>query len=507
MNAPVAEFLASSQTSVPPALRPALLGQPVPVTVTYGDGIGPEIMTATLAVLKAAGARLALERVEMGAATYERGHRAGIDSDAWDSIRRTRVLLKGPITTPQGTGYKSLNVTLRKTLGLFANVRPCVSYHPFVATRHPGMDVVIVRENEEDLYAGIEHRPTADVVQCLKLVSVPGTERIIRYAFEYARAHGRRRVTCMTKDNIMKLTDGLFSGTFRRIGAEYPDIAQEHQIIDIGTAMMADEPERFDVVVTPNLYGDILSDVAAQVAGSVGLAGSANIGQHAAMFEAIHGSAPGIAGRNIANPSGLMHAAIMMLLHVGQTDVATRVHNAWLATLEDGLHTPDIWTRHGSGECVGTAEFAEAVIDRLGTAPSRLRPVDYAEGTTASFVMPAYQRTPVHKTLVGVDVFLDAPDIEPDALASQLQPVAGTGFTLQMITNRGVKVWPEGHPETFCTDHWRCRFVPRGGNQTVTHGQIVAMLAGMAAAGFDFVKMEHLHNFDGQPGYSLGQGQ
>ncbi len=507
MNAPVAEFLASSQTSVPPARRPALLGQPVPVTVTYGDGIGPEIMTATLAVLKAAGARLAVERVEMGAATYERGHRAGIDPAAWDSIRRTKVLLKGPITTPQGTGYKSLNVTLRKTLGLFANVRPCVSYHPFVATRHPGMDVVIVRENEEDLYAGIEHRPTADVVQCLKLVSVPGTERIIRYAFEYARAHGRRKVTCMTKDNIMKLTDGLFSATFRRIGAEYPDLAQEHLIIDIGTAMMADEPERFDVVVTPNLYGDILSDVAAQVAGSVGLAGSANIGQHAAMFEAIHGSAPGIAGRNIANPSGLLHAAIMMLLHVGQTDVATRVHNAWLATLEDGLHTPDIWTRHGSGECVGTGEFAEAVIDRLGTAPSKLRPVDYAEGTTASFIMPSYQRTPVHKTLVGVDVFLDAPDILPDTLASQLQPLAGTGFALQMITNRGVKVWPEGHPETFCTDHWRCRFVPRGGKQTVTHGQIVAMLADMAAAGFDFVKMEHLHDFDGQPGYSLGQGQ
>jgi len=507
MNAPVAEFLASSQSSVPPAQRPALLGQPVPVTVTYGDGIGPEIMTATLAVLKAAGARLALEPVEMGDATYQRGHRAGIDLAAWDSIRRTKVLLKGPITTPQGTGYKSLNVTLRKTLGLFANVRPCVSYHPFVATRHPRMDVVIVRENEEDLYAGIEHRATADVVQCLKLVSVPGTERIIRYAFEYARAHGRRRVTCMTKDNIMKLTDGLFSATFRRIGAEYPDLAQQHQIIDIGTAMMAAEPERFDVVVTPNLYGDILSDVAAQVAGSVGLAGSANIGQHAAMFEAIHGSAPAIAGRNIANPSGLLHAAIMMLLHIGQTDVATRVHNAWLATIEDGLQTQDIWTRHGSGECVGTGEFSEAVIDRLGTAPSKLRPVDYAEGTTASFVMPAYQRAPVHKTLVGVDVFLDAPDILPDTLAHQLQPLASTGFALQMITNRGVKVWPDGHPETFCTDHWRCRFVARGGKQTVTHGQIVAMLADMAAAGFDFVKMEHLHNFDGQPGYSLGQGQ
>jgi isocitrate dehydrogenase len=369
------------------------------------------------------------------------------------------------------------------------------------------MDVVIVRENEEDLYAGIEHRPTRDVVQCLKIVSVPGTERIIRYAFEYARAHGRRKVTCMTKDNIMKLTDGLFSATFRRISAEYPDIAQEHLIVDIGTAMMADEPERFDVVVTPNLYGDILSDVAAQVAGSVGLAGSANIGQHAAMFEAIHGSAPAIAGRNIANPSGLLNAAVMLLLHVGQTDVAARVHNAWLATIEDGLHTPDIWTRHGSGECVGTAEFALAVIDRLGLAPAKLRAVDYVEGTTASFVLPAYKRADVRKDLVGVDVFLDAADIIPDSLAKLLQPIAGTGFTLQMITNRGVKVWPDGYPETFCTDHWRCRFVPRGTSSLVTHGQIVAMLADLAAAGIDFVKMEHLYNFDGQPGYSLGQGQ
>ncbi len=507
MNAPVAEFLAAAKTSLPPAALPTTLAQPVPVTVAYGDGIGPEIMNATLAILGAAGARLALEPVELGAQVYQRGHTSGIDPAAWASLRRTRVLLKAPITTPQGTGYKSLNVTLRKTLGLFANVRPCVAYHPFVATRHPGMDVVIVRENEEDLYAGIEHRPTRDIVQCLKLVSVPGTERIVRYAFEFARAHGRRKVTCMTKDNIMKLTDGLFSATFRRIGAEYPDLVQEHLIIDIGTAMMADEPERFDVVVTPNLYGDILSDVAAQVAGSVGLAGSANIGQHAAMFEAIHGSAPAIAGRNIANPSGLLHAAIMMLLHVGQTDVATRVHNAWLATLEDGLHTPDIWTRHGSGECVGTSEFAVAVIDRLGTVPARLRPVDYAEGTTASFVMPSYRRVPVHKTLVGVDVFLDAPDVLPDTLARQLQPIAGRGFALQMITNRGVKVWPEGHPETFCTDHWRCRFIARGGSPTVTHGQIVAMLADMAAAGIDFVKMEHLHDFDGQPGYSLGQGQ
>ena len=507
MNAPVAEFLSATRPSLPPAALPTTVDHPVPVTVAHGDGIGPEIMRATLAILDAAGARIAIEPVELGARVYERGQTAGIDAAAWESLRRTKVLLKAPITTPSAGGYKSLNVTIRKTLGLFANVRPCVAYHPFVATRHPGMDVVIVRENEEDLYAGIEHRPTRDVVQCLKLVSAPGTERIVRYAFEYARAHRRRGVTCMTKDNIMKLTDGLFSDTFRRIGAEYPDIRQDHMIIDIGTAMMADEPERFDVVVTPNLYGDILSDVAAQVAGSVGMAGSANIGQHAAMFEAIHGSAPGIAGRNIANPSGLLQAAVMMLVHVGQPEIAARVQNAWLATIEDGLHTPDIWTRHGSGECVGTHEFAEAVIARLGRAPARLARVEFDAATSASFALPAYHRPDVRKELVGVDVFLDAADAPPDALARKLMPVAGSAFALQMITNRGVKVWPDGHPETFCTDHWRCRFVARGSAGTTAHAQVVALLANMAAAGFDFVKTEHLYTFDGRPGYSLGQGQ
>src|SRR5690606_28166619 len=256
---------------------------------------------------------------------------------------------------------KSLNVTTRKVLGLFANIRPCVSYHPYVHTKHPVMDVVIVRENEEDLYAGIEHQQTDEVVQCLKLISRPGTEKIIRYAFEYAKAYGRKKVTCFTKDNIMKMTDGLFHKVFDEIGAEYPDIEKEHWIIDIGMAKIADTPEQFDVIVMPNLYGDIASDVAAQIAGSVGLAGSANIGDHAAMFEAIHGSAPRRAGQNVANPSGLLHGAIMMLVHIGQYDVATRVHNAWLRTLEDGIYTYDIAKDRPS---VGTKEFAQAVVER-----------------------------------------------------------------------------------------------------------------------------------------------
>src|SRR5947199_1048482 len=314
-----------------------------PITVARGDGIGPEIMEATLRILEGAGARLDIEEIEIGERVYLAGNPAGVAPEAFESLRRTKVFLKAPITTPQGGGYKSLNVTARKVLGLYANVRPCVSYYPYVATKHPVMNLVIVRENEEDLYAGIEHRQTNQVYQALKLISRPGSEKIVRYAFEYARLHNRRKVTCFTKDNIMKLTDGLFHKVFNEIASEYPDIENEHWIVDIGAAKMADTPNAFDVIVMPNLYGDILSDVAAQIAGSVGLAGSANIGENVAMFEAIHGSAPRRAGQNLANPSGLLLGAIMMLVHIGQTATAERVHNAWLSTIEDGVHTYDIY--------------------------------------------------------------------------------------------------------------------------------------------------------------------
>jgi isocitrate dehydrogenase len=241
------------------------------------------------------------------------------------------------------------------------------------------MDLVIIRENEEDLYARIEHLQTPEVVQCLKLITRPGSEKIVRYAFEYARKNNRKKVTCFTKDNIMKLTDELFHKVFKEIAVEYPDIETEHWIIDIGMAKIADSPQDFDVIVMPNLYGDIASDVAAQITGSVGLAGSANIGDHVAMFEAIHGSAPDIAGKEIANPSGLIQGAIMMLVHIRQADVATRIHNAWLKTLEDGVNTAD---NAKGGVSVGTMEFAEAVIERLGQEPTTFKPVVYSNSET-----------------------------------------------------------------------------------------------------------------------------
>lgn len=478
----------------------------VPITVAYGDGIGPEIMTASLRVLMAAGAAIAPEVIDIGEQVYLAGNSAGISADAWDSLRRTKVFFKAPITTPQGGGYKSLNVTVRKSLGLYANVRPCVSYAPFIQTKHPQMDLVIVRENEEDLYAGIEHRQTDDVYQCLKLVSRPGCEKINRYAFEYARAYGRQKVTCFTKDNIMKLTDGLFHKVFDEVAADYADIETDHWIIDIGAAKLADTPEQFDVLVMPNLYGDVLSDVAAQIAGSVGLAPSANIGEHGAMFEAIHGSAPRRAGQDSANPSGLLLAGVMMLVHIGQPKAAERVHNAWLKTIEDGVHTDDIFVAGVSKEKVGTAAFADAVIARLGQKPTQLSAVHYAATTGQSFAIPtASPRTPAVKELVGIDIFVHATGAVED-LAAQLQQAIGGSYDLAMITNRGVKVWPNGLPETFCTDHWRCRFLAQPDKQ-FNKAMIVELLRNLTQLGVDFVKTEQLYTFDGEPGFSLGQGQ
>ncbi len=475
------------------------------ITVAHGDGIGPEIMSASLRILQAAGAKLDIETISIGESIYNQGHSSGILPSAWDSLRRTKVFYKSPISTPQGGGFKSLNVTVRKTLGLYANIRPCVSYHPFVDTKHPKMDVVIVRENEEDLYAGIEHRQTDQVYQCLKLITRPGCEKIVRYAFEYARRNNRKKLTCLTKDNIMKLTDGLFHKVFDEIAVEYPEIRNEHWIIDIGAAKLADTPEVFDVIVTPNLYGDILSDVAAQIAGSVGLAGSANIGEHVAMFEAIHGSAPTIAGQNIANPSGLIQAGVMMLVHLQQAEAATAIHNAWLKTLEDCIHTADIYKEGISKQRVGTKEFADAVIARLGQLPSKLPPAAYANAPQQS-ASHTYSKPRATKEIVGVDMFLEYANPNPDELGEQLQKVNVDGLKLVMITNRGVKVWPGGMPETFCTDHWRSRFLSPEGTP-IAHKQIILLMEQLDELGLDVIKSENLCTFDGAPGYSLGQGQ
>jgi len=478
------------------------------IALARGDGIGPEIMDAVLEILEAAGAGLEFDEIEAGEDVYERGVSAGIAPDAWETIRAHRTIFKAPITTPQGGGYKSLNVTLRKSLSLYANVRPCVAYDPFVGSKFPGMDVTVIRENEEDSYSGIEYRNSGEMVEALKFISYPGTERICRFAFEYARKHDRDRVTCMTKDNILKMSDGLFHEIFEEVADEYPEIEAQHLIIDIGAARVAANPNEFDVVVAPNLYGDILSDITAEQSGSVGLVGSANIGDEFAMFEAIHGSAPDIAGEGIANPSGLLHGAIMMLNHLGKGDVANRVDDAWLKTIEDGVHTPDIYRDGRSQELATTESFTRAVVDRMGEEPQNFDPSDHPQGeepvrgAIEQRIPPARRE---QKKLVGVDIFLEWSDGTPDDLGEQLQEHSGERFELETIANRGMKVWPDGMPETFVVDHWQCRFKTTGGAREF--GEVLDLAKKLDEAGLDVVKTDSLFEFDGERAYTLGQGE
>lgn len=478
------------------------------ITIAYGDGIGPEIMEATLLVLKEARAKIHIDSVEIGERAHHHGFKSGIPDSCWDIIRKNKILLKAPMTTPQGGGYKSVNVTLRRALGLYANVRPCVSYHPFVKTKHPDLNVVIVRENEEGLYAGIEHRQTHNAYQTLKLVTRRGCEKINQYAFEYAVANNRKKVTCFSKDNIMKFTDGLFHRVFDEAAANYPEIISDHFIIDIGAARLSARPELFDVVVTGNLYGDIMSDIVSEISGSVGLAGSSNIGADFAMFEAVHGSAPDIAGKNIANPSGLLNASVMMLNHIGQYEVASEIQNAWLKTIEDGIHTADIYDEKTSKQKVGTDEFARAVIERLGQEPSVLPKVSYSSKNKNAGKKIKFNEHREKKQLVGIDVFFDW-EGESDDLADILNGTSKeTVLKLQMVGTRGFKVWPKvGNSKSVKADYWCGRFFPQGEEKKAEHKDIVELLSALSAKKLDFIKTDHLYMFDDTPGFSLAQGE
>lgn len=469
------------------------------ITVAHGDGIGPEIMAAVLAILEAAGAPLDIETIEIGEKSYLAGEPTGMAESAWESIRRTRVLLKAPITTPQGGGYRSLNVAIRSRLGLYANIRPCRSYYPFVETKHPKMDLVIVRENAEDLYTGTEYQQTEAAAHAIKVISRTGCERILRYAFAYAEAEGRHKVSCFTKDNILKKTDGLFHHLFEEIGAEYPHLEREHWIVDIGMAKVANHPELFDVLVLPNLYGDILSDITAELSGSVGLGGSANVGLESAMFEAVHGSAPRRAGKNQANPSGLLLAAVMMLHHLHYSSLATTVHNAWLKTLEEGVHTVDLFSEGISKECVGTREFAQAIIARLGESPSLLAPMSHhAHPKTTHHKSLAIK--PRERLLVGVDCMIHS-EQGVGAVRERIAKAIGEHFRLERISNRGTEVWPVGFPETETIPEWNCRFLPQE-RLTMHPIEVPQLLHLLVAAQLEVVRLEYLYTFDHHPGFS-----
>ena len=447
--------------------------KPFSIVVAEGDGIGPEIMAVTLGVLQAVKAPLLFQHIEIGEKIYLQGETTGISEKSHHLLTQADAFLKAPVTTPQGGGCKSVNVTIRGWFGLFANVRPCLAYPPFVPTKHPRLDVVIIRENEEDLYTGIEYRQSRGTYQALKILTEEGCSRIIHYAFAYARAHGRKKVTCFTKDNILKMTDGLFHKLFEKIALDYPEIEKEHWIVDIGSAKLADTPESFDVIVLPNLYGDILSDVAAQLAGSVGLAGSANIGYKYAMFEAIHGSAPKRAGQNIVNLSGLLLASVQMLAHLGCIQEAEIVHNAWLKTIEDGLHTYDIYNPSTSQRKVGTKEFGQAVIARLGENPLQFTPVRYQKPLSLPKVLPP--PTHLQKEFIGADLFIDGEE-DWEELRKKIESCLDPIFRLESIYNRGASVWPMRSHFVNVSDVWRFRVTATSQQGTLAYSKFLRVL-------------------------------
>ncbi|QLK50941.1 isocitrate dehydrogenase [Ehrlichia ruminantium] len=479
----------------------------IPVTVAYGDGIGPEIMEAVLLILSEAKSGLVIETIELGHNLYKKEWSCGIAPSSWDSIHRTKVLLKSPTMTPQGQGHKSLNVTLRKKLGLYANIRPCISYHPVIKTKYPNLNVVIIRENEEDTYTGIEHRLTSDTYQCLKVITRSGSERICNYAFQYAMTHNRKKVTCLVKDNIMKMTDGIFHKSFSKIAEGYPSIISDHYIVDIGMARVATNPENFDVIVTTNLYGDIISDIVAELSGSIGLAGSANIGDNYAMFEAVHGSAPDIAGKNIANPSGLLSAAIQMLVYLKKFNEAELIHNAFLKTLEDGIHTADIYQDNISKEKVSTMDFAKAVVENFGQSPCHIqKPVlsimNSTSGTTS--VPYVYQPSYTDKILVGVDVTIgcDVIDLNLNQLIVDLRNIKHDQLELVLVHSKGLEIWPDESSTVNLSyvDQICCRFYIKCKSE-ITNDHVNQLLLELDKKKINVVKMEKLYLYDDQPGF------
>ncbi|HTS15723.1 MAG TPA: isocitrate/isopropylmalate family dehydrogenase, partial [Candidatus Sulfotelmatobacter sp.] len=422
------------------------------VTVIPGDGVGPEIVLAARRVIDAAGVAIDWEEAAAGASVFQAGDATGVPRETRDSIERTRVVLKGPLETPVGFGEKSANVTLRKLFETYANVRPAREL-PGVPTRYAGegIDLVIVRENIEDLYAGIEHLETPDVAQGLKLISRKGSEKIIRYAFELARREGRAKVTAATKANIMKLTEGLFKRVFESLAAEYPGLEAQHLIIDNVAHQLVKDPAQFDVIVTTNLNGDIISDLASGLVGGLGFASSGNYGDQVAIFEAVHGSAPKYAGKDVINPTALILSAVMLLRHIGEPEAATVVEDAVLATLESGAAVTQDLARQTGGDveqATSTSGFADAVIANLGHAPQnalgrRARTPDPAARPLPRWDYSAAHYAAIPRALVGLDIMVES-DLPIDELGPSLAAAAGEPFRLEGVASRGTHVYPGG---------------------------------------------------------------
>jgi isocitrate dehydrogenase len=479
-------------------------GTKIPVTLIPGDGIGPECIAAAVAIVDATGAPIDWQEAEAGAEVFRKGVASGVPQDTMGSIARTHVALKGPLETPVGFGEKSANVTLRKLYETYANVRP-VREMPGVTTPYSGrgVDLVIVRENVEDLYAGIEHMQTPGVAQTLKLISVKGSEKIARFAFEYARSEGRSQVACATKANIMKFTEGTLKRVFERVAPDYPEVESWHVIVDNCAHQLVRHPEQFDVIVTTNMNGDILSDLTSGLVGGLGFAPSANIGNDVAIFEAVHGSAPKYAGKNVINPTAVLLSAVMMLRYLGRFEEAAAIEHAIFVTLESGVLTGDVV---GYGNGASTTDYTEAIIGNLGK-----RTEAWTIREPKPLQLPQISHDPdfvkvTSRAVVGLDVFVESP-LTPEELGASLTELAmGSRLELKMISNRGTKVYPPTGAITDTVDHYRCRFIIRENPGDLWDEDVHQLLARISRR-HTWMHIEKLQEFDGELGFTRAQGE
>ncbi len=480
------------------------------VTLIPGDGVGPEITAATRRVIEATGVSIEWEEAIAGEAVFRAGDSSGVPQETADSIARTGVALKGPLATPIGFGEKSANVTLRKLFETYANLRPARQI-PGVPTRYDGegVDFIVVRENIEDLYAGVEYMDSRDVAVALKIITRRGSEKIIRYAFELARREGRRKVTCATKSNILKLSEGLFQRVFDEMAPEYPEIEAQHLIIDNVAHQMAKDPAQFDVIVTTNLAGDIISDLASGLVGGLGFASSGNFGDEVAIFEAVHGSAPKYAGANVINPTALILSSVLMLKHLGEADAARSIEDAVFATLEQGAVTLDVARQAGNVEqATSTSGFADSVIENLGKQPSVRYPTKAEPPASAPSSLPRWEPRPVDPPdtqLLGVDIYTEM-DGDPQAVGKLLDEAAGPDFKLLLMSARGTVVYPTANPHTDTVGWWRCRFVAAEEGGIVDDAAILGLL-GRVGERMTWAHVQKLRVIEGETGFTKAQGQ
>jgi isocitrate dehydrogenase len=470
------------------------------ITLIPGDGIGPEVIDSTKKIIEATGVSIKWEIHHAGASMFKAGIPSGVPEETIESIKKNRIVLKGPLETPVGYGEKSANVTLRKLFETFANVRPVKEFKG-VETPYSGknLDLVVIRENVEDLYAGIEHRQTQDVAQCLKLISRPGCEKIVRFAFEYALAHGRKKIHCATKANIMKMTEGMLKRTFEEVAKEYPQIEANHIIVDNCAHQLVKKPEQFDVLVTTNMNGDILSDLTSGLIGGLGFAPSANVGKGIAIFEAVHGSAPKYAGKDVINPTAAILTGAMMLRYLGETQAAAKIEVAVEKTWANpATRTKDI---AGDASSIGTRAFTDAVISNLRTTTVPDEKKIFVN--MDKVFVPAKPSVP--ETVQGMDCFLEFKGTARE-LGEMLERIVTTeAMALKMISNRGTRVYP-GETQADCVDHWRCRFLNRNGGE-ISDRQIYSLLHAITEANLKWVHIEKLRKMGDSVSYTKAQGE